>query len=452
MYITIPKDIVHLVVEQSDNLQEMFTGVLLGERNDEEQLLQVWGIGYTDDTSSLGTDDVPLGDQEAAESVVETDAELSLHHSDYKPPSATVDPIGFIGRRDTDGPSIDADTPFVEISPTDINHHEETSNSTVEADGSVYRLSETNLEDISTIKVIHAKRDAQKRIDGLIDTDKLEDSHVVVVGIGTVGSTVAKELAKAGVGKLTLVDFDRLEIHNVVRHVCGVDDIGRKKTAALRDTLVNTNPQLTVQIADLDVNKHEERVAKFVGKADVVAGCADDEGAKLVLNYQCLKHETPAVYAGVYERGMGGDVIRVAAGETPCYDCVLGNVADDLDRSERVSGERDYEQPGSDQPDAEPGLSTDAGFISLIQTKFIMRELLSGDDYSDISHDMVFWGNREEYIFDKPLHSRFATAEFRDDCRTCGGTGILDTADKDSDGSDMMESIESLDDSPLSDN
>lgn len=452
MYITIPNDIVHLTDDQSENLQEMFTGVLLGERNDEEQLLQVWGIAYTNDTSSLGTDDVPLGDQEAAESVVGTDAELSIHHSEYKPPTATVDPIGFIGRRDTDDHSIDTDTPFVEIFPSDSDDHEETSNSTVEADGSVYQLSETNIEDSSTIEVIHAKRDAQKRIDGLIDTDKLEDTHVVVVGIGTVGSTVAKELAKAGVGKLTLIDFDRLEIHNVVRHVCGVDDIGRKKTAALRDTLRNTNPKLMVQTADLDVNKHEDKVGEIVADADVVAGCADDESSKLVLNYQCLKHETPAVYAGVYERGMGGDVIRVAAGETPCYDCVLGNVSEDLDRGERVSGEPDYSEPVSDQPDAEPGLSTDAGFISLIQTKFIMRELLSGDDYSDISHDMVFWGNREEYIFEKPLHSLFAKAEFRDDCRTCGGTGILDTADSDRVGSDIKDSIESFDESPLSDN
>ena len=452
MYITIPKDIVNLVLKESEHALESFSGILLGERNDEEQLLQVWGVGYTNGNSLLSPGDVALGDQEAAESLVDTDGELSVCHSEYKPPTARVDHIGFIGRGTTNRINTHVDDPFIDILPADSDDYDETTNSTVEADESVYQLSETNLEDSSTIEVIHAKRDAKKRIDGLIDTDRLEDSHVVVVGIGTVGSTVAKELAKAGVGKLTLIDFDRLEIHNVVRHVCGVDDLGRKKTAALRDTLLNTNPKLSVQTADINVNKNEGTVGEFVADADVVAACADDEGSKLVLNYQCLKHETPAVYAGVYERGMGGDVIRVAAGETPCYDCVLGNVSDDLDRSERVSGEPDYSQPGNDQPDAEPGLSTDAGFISLIQTKFIMRELLSGDNYSDISHDMVFWGNREEYIFDKPLHSRFAAAEFRDDCRTCGGTGILGKGKSNSDRTDSVDSIESLDESPLSDN
>lgn len=447
MYVTIPKDILDQVLNKSEEIDKNFRGILLGNRLDEEHLLQIWGIGYTNSPESTSLSDINISSHENIEDSHQITGDIFTYVSEYTPTSGKVQPIGYIERDSTYSTGANDDDPIIEIREA-TQTSSETSNSRLKRGGETYEVAETNLATDSQIEVIHAKRDAQKRIDGLIDTDRIEDSHVAVVGIGTLGSTVAHELAKAGVGKLTLIDFDRLEIHNVVRHVCGVSDIGRKKTEAMRDVLLDTNPKITIQTADLDVNKNEDKIGDIISDVDVVAACSDDKGSKLIMNYQCLKHETPAVYSGVYERAMGGDVIRVEAGETACYDCIMGNLSEDFDRDERVSGERDYSEPSSDQPDAEPGLSTDAGFIALIQTKFIMRELLSSESYSDLTHDIVFWGNKEEYIFNKPLHSRFASSEFRDTCRTCGGDGTIET-DTDMDELEIIDSIDSLDESPL---
>lgn len=70
----------------------------------------------------------------------------------------------------------------------------------------------------------------------------LRDSGVAVLGLGSGGSFVARELAKAGIGRFLLLDDDRLEVSNVARHECGLSDVGRLKVNAMRDYILDHNP------------------------------------------------------------------------------------------------------------------------------------------------------------------------------------------------------------------
>lgn len=98
-----------------------------------------------------------------------------------------------------------------------------------------------------TLKFIPGRSELYSRSSGLLETSLLEQKRVAVVGLGSGGGTIALELAKAGVGHFTLIDFDRLELSNISRHICGIHDLGRYKTYAVRDRLLEKNPHIGVQ-------------------------------------------------------------------------------------------------------------------------------------------------------------------------------------------------------------
>lgn len=272
-----------------------------------------------------------------------------------------------------------------------------------------------------TVDVIRYGADAFSRNESLLDSDLLEDAIVTIVGLGTGGSTVAVELAKAGVGTFHLVDFDRLETHNITRHVCGLSDVGRLKTRAVRDRVMDVNPTVSVETHEFDVLEAGSAFAEVIAESDLVVGATDSEASKLSINRTCVDESIPAVYAGAYERAFGGDVIRVIPEETPCYDCVLGDLQESLDYTDETEAIDYAEVEDPENFTAEPGLSVDVGFISLIQTKFALLTLLRGSEseLDDYETNMCFWGNRAEWIFEEPLQSQFAETRFRENCPTC---------------------------------
>ncbi|NLV08336.1 hypothetical protein GOC74_00010 [Halomicrobium mukohataei] len=451
MHLTLPRDIIDAVVNANISDDEPSIGILLGQIRPAESLAQVWGY----------TDLQPLADEERivgnlADTVTNDKFEIEtadeLYRTKFSPPDSPLDPIGIlISSEQGQLPRslCQVDIPVIQLLEDSRRVPIESNPSSVvkvhKSDPQVILYDSENCsEPDAGIEIIHAHRDAQKRIDGLIDIDTLEDSHVTIVGLGTVGSTVAVELAKAGVGSFTLLDFDRLEIHNVTRHICGVDDLGRMKTHAVRDYIRRTNPRATINVESIDITDAPDKVHRIASNSDIVAVCTDSDPSKLIMNRECLRADVPAVYAGVYERAMGGDIIRIRPGETPCYDCILGNMSEEMNRDERVAGDPDYTRSGDDQPGPEPGLSTDAGFISLIQAKYILSTLLSDtQDYqSDFVRDMCFWGNEDEYIFTRPLQSRFATVEYRKGCRTCNGTGTIESNSIPEDGPSIPTEVD----------
>lgn len=81
---------------------------------------------------------------------------------------------------------------------------------------------------------------------GLLESGAMLEKRAVLVGCGSVGSLVAMELARSGVGKFVLCDTDTLEIHNICRHQCGFSDLGRYKVDAVKDKILDINPNAEV--------------------------------------------------------------------------------------------------------------------------------------------------------------------------------------------------------------
>ncbi len=269
--------------------------------------------------------------------------------------------------------------------------------------------------------VLRFKADLFSRIEGIFETDVLADKKVTIIGLGTGGSLGAVELAKCGVSRFDLVDFDRLELHNIARHACGISDVGRLKTKAVRDLILEKNPYAQIETFDFNVMDDPVLLRQIITDSDLVFVATDTEASKFRINAVCLEEKVPAIYGGVYERAFGGDVIRVIPGETPCYDCVMGTLGktfEDLPRQSVI----DYSSV-TDSTDfkAEPGLSIDVNFLVLIQAKMAILTLLRGTDsrLEDFRYNFVLWGNKSEWIFKQPLQCRFAKIDIREDCVTC---------------------------------
>ncbi|MFH1418877.1 MAG: ThiF family adenylyltransferase [Planctomycetota bacterium] len=111
--------------------------------------------------------------------------------------------------------------------------------SAIEAKG--YVLREGRWEAVP-VQIVPVRKELYSRTKGLLETDVLADSSVFIAGQGSGGSFVTWELAKLGILNFALMDHDRLEVANVVRHMAGISDVGRYKTKAMADMIREKNP------------------------------------------------------------------------------------------------------------------------------------------------------------------------------------------------------------------
>jgi len=125
--------------------------------------------------------------------------------------------------------------------------------------------------------------------------DKLQGSHVVVFGVGGVGSFTVEALARAGVGKLTIVDFDVVDITNINRQLIALHStIGKEKVWVLKNRLLDINPELEVEAWAEKVLP--ETVEEFFQQDyDYVVDAIDMVSSKLALIEFCVNHDIPII-------------------------------------------------------------------------------------------------------------------------------------------------------------
>lgn len=240
------------------------------------------------------------------------------------------------------------------------------------------------------------------RNEGILESGLLAGKEVAIVGLGSGGALIAVELAKAGVGRFVLVDQDRIEIENVGRHPCGVWDLGRRKTLAVRDRILEKNPHAVCHLLDGDAVKRQAELRALVAGSDVLVGATDNNRSRRVINRLALDLGKPAIFGRAYVRASGGDVIRVTPGG-PCYECLFGGVPVE----EEVSSVHSRQIPGyaGAEVRVEPGLSLDIAPIAFLCARLVIQELVRGTDSSlrslddDLPGSLFLWANRREGQF-----------------------------------------------------
>jgi len=150
--------------------------------------------------------------------------------------------------------------------------------------------------------------------------ESLQQSHVLVAGIGGLGSPVSIYLACAGIGKITLVDSDSVELSNLNRQTLHWENnIGERKvlSAAKKLKKINSN----VQIIPLDIEIREENFNEQLDDVSLVIDCLDNIEARFILNKACVLNKIPMVHGGVY--GLKGEATTIIPGKTPCFECIF---------------------------------------------------------------------------------------------------------------------------------
>ena len=273
------------------------------------------------------------------------------------------------------------------------------------------------------IEVVRLETDLFSRVKGIFDTRLLASKTLSVIGVGSGGSLAAVELAKSGVGNFILVDFDRLKAHNISRHVCGLADIGRFKTRAVRDVIRQHNPEATVECHEVDITEDDELLERIVRDSDLVLVGTDNQLSRYLINEECLEGSTPAIYGGAYERAFAGEVIRVIPGVAGCYACVRQGLAKTMGS---ISSQQEFDYTEDTELVAEPGLGMDVSFIAMIQAKLALLTLLRNTESSldDIDAEMIIWVNsarpEDGDLFSQPMARYFVRVSKVESCPSCG--------------------------------
>jgi len=155
---------------------------------------------------------------------------------------------------------------------------------------------------------------------GVEGQQRLLDSHVLIVGLGGLGAPVAMYLAAAGVGRLTLADFDKVDLTNLQRQIIhGTEDIGQAKVVSAKQSLEEINPE--VEIECLDTLLDERILEEQVEKADAVVDCTDNFLTRFAINAASVATGTPLV-SGAAIRLEGQVTVFSGRKGGPCYQCL----------------------------------------------------------------------------------------------------------------------------------
>lgn len=150
----------------------------------------------------------------------------------------------------------------------------------------------------------------------------LQNSHAVIVGCGGLGCPAAMYLAAAGIGQLTLIDYDMVELSNLQRQIGHHShDIGQLKTESLRDTCLQLNPETSIHLCSQVIDNDD--LGEIIANAHVVLDCSDNFPTRFAVNHVCVAHKIPLVSGAAIRFEAQLVVFRNDQPDAPCYRCLF---------------------------------------------------------------------------------------------------------------------------------
>lgn len=157
---------------------------------------------------------------------------------------------------------------------------------------------------------------------GIEGQERLLAGHVLIIGMGGLGSPAALYLAASGVGRLTLCDHDTVDFSNLQRQIIHrTASVGEPKVASARATLHDINPE--VECVALQVRADAEKLLELVAKADVVLDCSDNFDTRYAVNRACLAQRKPLVSGAAVQFHGQVAVFDFRQDDAPCYNCLF---------------------------------------------------------------------------------------------------------------------------------
>jgi molybdopterin/thiamine biosynthesis adenylyltransferase len=159
---------------------------------------------------------------------------------------------------------------------------------------------------------------------------KLLAAHVVLVGAGGIGSPAIQYLAAAGVGRLTVIDDDRVSLDNLQRQTLfATGDVGRLKVEAAAEAAARLNPD--TRFAGISARLDATNVAGLLAGADLVLDGSDNFATRLIVSDHCTRARIPLVSAAVGQFQAQVGTFTGWLPHCPCYRCYVGDAFDSED-------------------------------------------------------------------------------------------------------------------------
>ncbi len=162
---------------------------------------------------------------------------------------------------------------------------------------------------------------------GIDGQERITNAHALVIGAGGLGSPVALYLGSAGVGRITLVDHDTVDLTNLQRQVAHTTArIGQPKVESAFQAIAAINPD--ARVTALQQRADAALLDELVPGADVVLDCSDNFATRQAVNAACVRHHKPLVSGAAIRFDGQISVYDSRDGASPCYACVFPPDAD----------------------------------------------------------------------------------------------------------------------------
>ncbi len=157
---------------------------------------------------------------------------------------------------------------------------------------------------------------------GIEAQQRFLDAHALIVGAGGLGAPAAMYLAAAGIGKITLVDADSVDLTNLQRQIVHTThSVGRAKVDSARDTLNALNPDVVVEAVNARVDA--TWLDAHLPGASVVLDCSDNFATRHAINTACVAHRVPLVSGAALRFDGQISTFDFRSPDSPCYACVF---------------------------------------------------------------------------------------------------------------------------------
>lgn len=156
----------------------------------------------------------------------------------------------------------------------------------------------------------------------VVGQEKLLNAHVLVIGAGGLGSAAAPYLAAAGVGHITLIDHDAVELTNLQRQIMHAESsVGKSKVVSGKEFLERLNS--TIQIETIQAKATSSLLDELLPSVDVVLDCTDNFSTRHLINAACVKNKTPLVSGSALKFDGQVSVFDPRNLKSPCYACIF---------------------------------------------------------------------------------------------------------------------------------
>ena len=156
---------------------------------------------------------------------------------------------------------------------------------------------------------------------------KINDSTILIIGMGGLGSPTALYLAAAGVGHIVIADFDQVELSNLQRQIIhSTSDIGDDKVNSAKAKLLELNPNITVTVANEIM--HSDNLASLIKDVDIVLDGTDNFESRFEINKACVECHKPLISAAVIRFEGQISVFKGYEVDQPCYQCLYSEQGD----------------------------------------------------------------------------------------------------------------------------